>query len=464
VTKCLIVTAIVSVVVASQSLAADAPRQADARLKIRVDRPRHGFMDAAGKPFVPFGVTYYRPGTGWAPQLWKQFDAEATRRDFARLKKQGANVVRVFISFGSFFTEPGRLNPEGLAKFDQLLDLADEAGLYVHPTGPDHWEGTPAWTKDLNVFSNDANEPCLKALEDYWRMFATRYRGRATIWAYDLRNEPRLAWDTPYLRTQWAAWRKTHKQDPAPVPDPKAKPAAPELADYQRFRESIVEQWVARQSRAIHAADRAALVTVGLLQWSVPAQRINVDQYTGFRPSIIAGHLDFLELHFYPLATGVYKYDGPTAETANLSVLEAMARECAKPGLPLVIAEFGWYGGGSLDRGGRPAGEEQQSQWCRRVVEVTSPLACGWLNWGMYDHPQAKDVSKLTGLFTADGREKAWGRGFRDVAARYRANPAAYALPDRPDLPWDACTSSGDDMEKFRQAYLAAFSAVWKPR
>ena len=93
-------------------------------------------------------MNYYRPGTGWAPQLWKQFDAEATRRDFARLKGQGANVVRVFISFGSFFTEPGKLNPEGLAKFDQLLDFADEAGLYVHPTGPDAWEGMPAWTKD----------------------------------------------------------------------------------------------------------------------------------------------------------------------------------------------------------------------------------------------------------------------------------------------------------------------------
>ena len=28
----------------------------------------------------------------------------------------------------------------------------------------------------LNVFSNDTNEPCLKVLENYWRLFATRYR------------------------------------------------------------------------------------------------------------------------------------------------------------------------------------------------------------------------------------------------------------------------------------------------
>ncbi len=441
---------------------AETPLPVKVPSKIRVNRKPHGFVDATGTSFMPFGVTYYRPGTGWAPQLWKQFDAEATRRDFARLKRQDANVVRVFISFGSFFTEPGKLNPEGLSKFDQLLDLADEAGLYVHPTGPDAWEGMPAWTKDLNVFSNDANEPCLKALEDYWRLFAARYRGRNTIWAYDLRNEPHVAWDTPYLRMRWAAWRKEHRQDLAPVPDPSENPSAPELADYQRFRESIAEKWVARQSRAIHAADPDALVTVGLLQWSIPAQRMKIDQYTGFRPSVIAKHLDFMELHFYPLAAGVYDYGGPAAETANLAVLEAMARECAKPGLPLVIAEFGWYGGGPLAPNGKPATEEQQAEWCRHLLEVTSPMACGWLNWGMYDTPQAMDVSKLTGLFTVDGKEKAWGRTFRDVVQRFRANPPAYVIPHRPDLPWAACTASGDEMEKFRQAYLATFTAGWK--
>ncbi len=139
-----------------------------------------------------------------------------------------------------------------------------------------------------------------------------------------------------------------------------------------------------------------------------------------------------------------------------------MARECAKPGLPLVIAEFGWYGGGPLAPNGKPVTEEQQAEWCRHLLEVTSPMACGWLNWGMYDTPQAMDVSKLTGLFTVDGKEKAWGRTFRDVAQRFQANPPQYAIPDRPELPWAACTGSGDEMEKFRQAYLATFAAPWK--
>ncbi len=392
--------------------------------RIHVDRARRGFVDASGRPFVPFGVNYYRPGTGWAPQLWKQFDAEATRRDFARLKELGANVVRVFISFGSFFNEPDKLDPEGMAKFDKLLDLADEAGLYVHPTGPDHWEGAPAWTKGMSFHSCDANEASLKALDTYWRLSAARCRGRTTIWAYDLRNEPSVAWETPHMRTQWEAWRKDHGQEPVPVPDPKAQHPAPYIGDYQRFRESLAEKWVARQATAIHAADPDAMVTVGLIQWSVPAQKLALSQYAGFRPAAIAKHLDFMSLHYYPLVGGSYKYQGADAEAANLAALEAMAREAAKPGLPLVLAEFGWYGGGPLDPGGKPATEEQQAEWCRHLVEATAPLACGWLNWGMYDHPEAKDVSRLTGLFTADGKEKAWAPAFRDLAARFRANPA----------------------------------------
>ena len=109
-----------------------------------------------------------------------------------------------------------------------------------------------------------------------------------------------------------------------------------------------------------------------------------------------------------------------------------MARECAKPGLPLVIAEFGWYGGGPLNPKGKPATEEQQSEWCRHLLEVTSPMACGWLNWGMYDHPQAEDVSKLTGLFTVDGKEKAWGRTFRDAARAVPGQSPAVRDPRSP--------------------------------
>lgn len=133
--------------------------------RIRVDAAHHGFIDGSGHPFVPVGVSYYRPGTGWAPQLWKRFDAEATRQDFARLRSMGMTTVRVFITFGSFYTQPGHLDAAGLAVFDRLLDLADEAGLHVHPTGPEGWEGMPEWTQAIgDVFTDLGNEACLAAV------------------------------------------------------------------------------------------------------------------------------------------------------------------------------------------------------------------------------------------------------------------------------------------------------------
>src|ERR1035437_5242053 len=106
--------------------------------KIQISADGHGFVTAQGKPFVPFGLTYYRAGTGWAPQLWKKFDAEATRSDFIRMKELGVNWLGVFISYGSFYQEPGKLEPDALGKFDELLRLAEEQGIYVHPTGPEH--------------------------------------------------------------------------------------------------------------------------------------------------------------------------------------------------------------------------------------------------------------------------------------------------------------------------------------
>ena len=122
-------------ILAVSGFGAGPPPKAARPARIRVDRAHHGFLAEGERRFVPFGVSYYRPGTGCAPQLWKQFDAEATRRDFLRLKEKGGNVVRVFLSFGSFLSEPDRLDPDGLAKFDRLLDLAGQQEVRLEVLG-----------------------------------------------------------------------------------------------------------------------------------------------------------------------------------------------------------------------------------------------------------------------------------------------------------------------------------------
>jgi hypothetical protein len=442
--------------------------------KVRVARDGRTFV-AGRKPFVPIGVNYYRPGTGWAPQVWKQFDPELTRQDFARMKELGVTCVRVFLTYKSFYPDAGELLPEGLAKFDRFLELAEEAGIYVHPTGPDHWEGMPNWGPVAIE-----EEQTVAALESFWRLFAARYQGRTGIFAYDLKNEPELGWESPTLRRKWNEWLKAkysstqalfyawNKQAPLPageipIPAPTDAFKSPELLDYQSFREEVADEWTRRQVNAIKAADPDALVTVGLIQWSVPALLPGLRHYSAFLPSRQAEFLDFMEIHFYPLVRGAYEYQSEADELGNLAYLESVVREVALTGKPVVLAEFGWYGGGKpkFDGGIHPAAsEEQHANYCRRVVETTAGLAVGWLNWGFYDQPEAKDCSELTGLLTADGRTKAWGREFQQLAAKYRSRRIPPAkLGPRPQLDWAACLTSAASAKQFRDVYLRAFSA-----
>ncbi|MEI7935486.1 MAG: cellulase family glycosylhydrolase [Verrucomicrobiota bacterium] len=442
--------------------------------KIQIRSDGQGFVTAKGKPFVPFGLTYFRSGTGWAPQVWKKFDADATRRDFVRMKELGVNCVRVFISYGSFYPEPGKLEPEGLAKFDVFLKLAEEQGIYVHPTGPDHWEGSPEWARGDRM----ADERALAATETFWRLFAARYQGRSVIFGYDLRNEPEMGWDGPVMLKRWNDWlrstyatgeqvgqawagtNQTFELGSVPIPQAKDAPGSRELLDYQRFREDLADEWTRRQVSAIKAADPQALVTVGLIQWSVPSLLPGVRHYAGFRPERQAKLLDFMEIHFYPLDRGAYEYRNDEEEARNLAYLQGVVGEVARTGKPVVVAEYGWYGGGKprFDGGKHPfASEEQQARWCRKLVETTAGPAFGWLNWGLYDQPEATDPSEFSGLLTADGKLKAWGREFQQLARQFSGKRiASRKQMSTPALDWDACLTSAAAGNRFREQYYQA--------
>jgi hypothetical protein len=446
--------------------------------KIVIAKNGRTFVTDQGKPFVPIGVTWYRPGTGWAPQVWKQFDEEATRKDFALMKSLGVNCVRVFLSFASFYQTPGKLEKEGLKKFDQFLALAEASGIYVHPTGPDLWEGPPQWNP---VAIED--EATLAALESFWGLFAARYGGRHVIFSYDLRNEPEVGWNTN-MAPRWNAWLRqkygsqeelVHSWGHAnelsfgtiPIPPSKDALKDPQMLDFQRFREELADQWTSRQAAAIKLADPAALVTVGLIQWSVPSLLpAGPRHYSAFRPARQAKYLDFLEVHFYPLEHGAYEYRNENDELANLAYLEGIIRETARPGKPVILAEFGWYGGGKpkFDNGMHPiATEAQQGRYCRRVIEVSKGFAVGWLNWGFYDQPEAGDCSELTGLVRADGIIKEWGKEFHSLARGLAETRIPYAkIGAHPQLDWDACVTSEKAGNEFRQRYREAFLADWR--
>ncbi|MGQ9506215.1 MAG: beta-galactosidase [Thermogutta sp.] len=442
--------------------------------KVIVDQRGRGFCLSDGRRFIPWGVNYFRPGTGWAPQLWKKFDVNETRNDFRRMQQLGINCVRVFLTYGSFFSEPDRLDETGLAKFDQFLEIAEEFKIYVHPTGPDHWEGLPPFARRDRIASREA----LEAVCRFWTLFAARYQGRSVIFAYDLLNEPSVPWESPSLVAEWNRWLAARYGSldnlsrawsvPAEsiawgqVSAPDATRPSPQLLDYQLFREEIADTWTSRQVEAIKTVDPEALVTVGFIQWSVPVLLPGPRSYSAFRPQRQARFLDFLEVHFYPLALGFYEYRDTKDELANLAYLHAVVGEVAKAGKPVVLAEFGWYGGGRLtiNEGRHPsATEEQQARWCRRAVEVSRPYVQGWLNWGLYDHPEAQDVTQLTGLLRVDGTPKAWGQVFSELGKSWSQGESfsEKPLPDSlPKLDWNRAVVDMEYARSYREKYSAA--------
>lgn len=393
-----------------------------------------------GKPFVPVGVNYFDPDSGWAPKLWHTFDEARARQQLTLVRGQGFNTIRVFLTLDSFHREPGQVFEAGKSRFRRLLAICRDLGIYVIPTGPDHWEGTPSWRKG-DPF---ADEEILEADEAWWKSFAAAFKDEPGILAWDLLNEPAITWNSPAMRSKWnawlareyggaetiaAAWAMNAAQVGAlgaiAIPPNKPAPGDQRLFDYQRFREHIGDEWTRRLTSAIRSVDRRHLITIGHVQWAVPIFLPTVWHYAGFDVKSNARHLDFVTIHFYPLASP-RPCDAPDGIAANATYLEALLYLCTTD-KPLMIGEFGWYGGGELRIDGRveyPAkDQEHQTAWCKELLDVSRGRAAGWLNWAFADAPLARDLSRWSGCWTETLSLKPWGRVFADFAAEAAIKP-----------------------------------------
>jgi hypothetical protein len=448
--------------------AAAAPRTSIPPPYIEVDSGTRTALRERGtkRPFVAVGVNYFDPQVGWAPKLWQRFDESRVRRHLDLIHEAGFNTIRVFLTYASFHSEKGKVNEAGLKKLHTLLGLCRERGIYVIPTGPDHWEGVPTW------FTGDrfADEEMLASDDAWWSAFAREMRDEPTILAYDLLNEPSVGWDTPAMRQRWGkGWRKyleakslsrggtygdqirgrglaskptTGTEESAatvpasideaelaiPSPLPTDDPAQQSrLRAFQSLRQGLADEWTRRKVAAIRSVDRNHLITVGHIQWAAPILLPAVQHYAGFNLKENARHVDFVTIHFYPL-------DWPkpcdTAEgvAVNAAYLQAVLFQ-ADAGKPIMLGEFGWHGGGPIIRNGQvdlpEQSPQQQLEWCREAVAVSRGRVCGWLNWAMADTPESTDLTRWSGCWTTDLQIKPWGDWFGDFAKEQSRRPDA---------------------------------------
>ncbi len=427
-----------------------------------------GFVEHdSGRAYVPFGTNYYDPNTGWAPKLWRRFDAAKVRDHFRVMSEIGVNCARVFLTAGSFQPTAETIDEQALAKLDKMVEIARQANIRLILTGPDHWEGQPDyWRPD-----RFAGEAALEALDRFWDVVGRRYQGEPAIFAWDLLNEPHLPWFVKQWDPKWHAWlhatyadRKAlasawgdeltdaDQWDNVAVPEDRPDAGNPRLRDWQRFREHLADEWVRRQVEAIRRVDPTHLVTVGYIQWSYPLIRSgNPGRYAAFNPHRQARLLDFVTIHFYPTLGGPFQSERNWQE--NMSYLQAVLAYC-HAGEPVVLGEFGWYGGGAPQR--HPyLSEEQQAHWIGEEVEATCSLADGWLSWPFADTPSSGDISLYAGLVKPDLTLKAWGHKFKALAANLPElkRPAARV----PTMVFaEALTAGEDELRQEHQAYTEA--------
>jgi len=436
---------------------------------IQVHPSGWGFREqGGGASFTPWGCNYYDPATGWPPQIWTRFDPGRVRAHFTRIRAIGGNVIRVFASVARLLDSPTRVNRAGLAKMERMLALAEAAGLRVIWSGPGAWEGTPPWWRESTPYEGYARPDLVRAQATAWRGLAAAMRGHPALLAYELHNEPFAPWqDSPALRAAWRRWRPRHApRAPATPPCPVPPLNQNWTPDFQRFRERLALDYVARMTAAIRAGDDTHLLTIGLHQKSAPFDWYPPDPYAAFNAHQLAPLLDYTSIHFYPhhlFHPSLYRdpYESRAAMAETFLHARAVARYVRTPGQPVVMEECGWYSGTDVLTANRElsAGSEaKQTAWCRGLVAATRGDVCGWLFWPYRDTPSSLDTSRSSGFYDARGRLKDWGRAFARLApaiTRRIPERAVGTVRLRADV--RQLTTQPAAVKRCRAAYVAAF-------
>jgi hypothetical protein len=279
------------------------------------------------RAFVPRGFNYdWTLLDGRAARLEDLLEQRADKiaTDFSAMRRLGANTVRVFLPTGTFLKGPREANRRALRRLAVLFGAAERNRLRLILTGLSliRAADVPAWMRR-------ASDATIERAElTFWSALARRGRSEASIFAYDLQNEPAIHWSdnralvdgriraptgesffyvhrhyrrirglwTRHVRRRFrresalaAYWPDypRRRETWSAIACPKESRRDPRYRDYVWFHRHLLSAWAQRLARSIRQADPHHLITVG-----------------AFDPEVMADAVDFYSVHLYPRRVG----------------------------------------------------------------------------------------------------------------------------------------------------------------
>ena len=203
-------------------------------------------------------------GAHWVPAeaalQWPiHWDPASIEADFIKMKDLGFNTVRFDLFWAWFEPLPGSYNQQAFDQLDELVRMAHQYQIYLHPTlfiggevGEAFWD--VPWRHGRHPH---ADPEMLRLQTDHAAEMARRYRGESAILAWDLTDEP------PY----WIAGNQTN--------------------------DAMAINWTRLIAGALRRHDPQHVLCVGTSMADL--------EHSPFRPDTIRDEVDFFSAHPYSI-------------------------------------------------------------------------------------------------------------------------------------------------------------------
>ncbi|MEI6519616.1 MAG: beta-galactosidase [bacterium] len=416
---------------------------------VHVAADRWNFQLAGTTDFItPLGGNMLNDQHPAQGTLFQDFNADDVDRRFGIMADLGLNCVRQAIGVNEVYDPQTGLKAAGMKNWDMFISLAEKHGVYLMPVGG--YIGGNDWFDVEKLADNgkSLDESCA-----FWNDFVGHYSGNPAIWAWDLRNEllyssvPHMTVEaTPdqlridaMLKDTWPTWLEQKYGTVATMNRCYGtayssfnevsgsvlfieKPYDLCANDFRIYMNDRGYDWCKRQCDTIRAVSPDHMIVSGNNGWASPDQDLWLAN--GFHNYAIHDLFDFVTHHPYPAWQAVPDgrgdpLDGGEKLTYWINACIGMSR-LDHYGKPVVLQEFGWYGGGaSRFISELPYRSEQEhADYTRTLCDTLIPHINGFINWPTFDMPASNDISNHGGIFTANGERKALAKVYGDLVTK----------------------------------------------